>query len=152
MSILGDLSQDILDNEFDGDTDVASATAISGWLEANLGRLNSLIYTNFSGSGADLDLEAQSIHKELYLYHHYSKQARNSLRGITRATGEILSISDGNNSISFVNRNEVSKVYRGLANDSQARANQLVAHYNIYQAEPLQVGGIEGEFYTGQAG
>tara|TARA_Y100001937_G_scaffold102715_2_gene141298 strand:- start:3357 stop:3812 length:456 start_codon:yes stop_codon:yes gene_type:complete len=150
MSILGDLSQDILDNEFDGDTDVASATAISGWLEANLGRLNSLIYTNFSGSGADLDLEAQSIHKELYLYHHYSKQARNSLRGITRATGEILSISDGNNSISFVNRNEVSKVYRGLANDSQERVNQLAAHYNIYQAEPLQVGGIEGEFYTGQ--
>ncbi len=69
MSILGDLSQDILDNEFDGDTDIATTGAISGWLEANLGRLNSLIYTNYSGSGADLDLEAQSIHKELYLYH-----------------------------------------------------------------------------------
>ena len=49
-----------------------------------------------------------------------------------------------------MNRNEVSKVYRGLANDSQERVNQLAAHYNIYQAEPLQVGGIEGEFYTGQ--
>jgi len=150
MSILGDLSQDILDNEFDGDTDIATTGAISGWLEANLGRLNSLIYTNYSGSGADLDLEAQSIHKELYLYHYYTKQSRNSLRGITRSTGEILSISDQNNSITFVNRNEVSKVYRGLAGDSQGRIDRLVAHYNIYQAEPLQVGGIEGSFYTGQ--
>ena len=141
MSILGDLSQDILDNEFDGDTDIATTGAISGWLEANLGRLNSLIYTNYSGSGADLDLEAQSIHKELYLYHYYTKQSRNSLRGITRSTGEILSISDQNNSITFVNRNEVSKVYRGLASDSQGRIDRLVAHYNIYQA---------GSFYTGQ--
>ncbi len=150
MSVLGDLSQDISDNEFDSDTDIATTTSISGWLEANLGRLNSLIYTTYSGSGADLDLEAQSIHKELYLNHHYAKQSRNSLRGITRSTGEILSISDQNNSITFVNRNEVSKVYRGLASDSQARINSLVAHYNIYQAEPLQVGGIEGSFYTGQ--
>ena len=150
MSVLGNLSQDISDNEFDSDTDIATTTAISGWLEANLGRLNSLIYTSYSGSGADLDLEAQSIHKELYLHHYYAKESRNSLRGITRSTGEILSISDQNNSITFVNRNEVSKVYRGLASDSQARIDRLVAHYNIYQAEPLQVGGIEGSLYTGQ--
>jgi hypothetical protein len=30
-----------------------------------------------------------------------------------------------------------------MADDSELRLNQLVAKYNIYQAQPLQLGGIE---------
>jgi len=51
--------------------------------------------------------------------------------------------------VTFVNRNEVSKVYRGLANDSKAKLDDLVARYNIYEAKPQQVGGIDGVVLTG---
>lgn len=152
MSVLSGLAADIFVDEFDSDSSIANQNSIQVWLENNLGQLNTLIYQDFSGANADLDTEAQAIYRELYLYNYYNKQSRNALRGITSLSGEssILSIRDGESSVSFVNRNEVSKVYRGLSNDSKAKIDQLVASYNIYEAEPQQVGGIEAAWYTGQ--
>lgn len=151
MSVISDLASDIFTDEFDSDTGIATSGSIQAWLENNLGELNNLIYKDFSGTGANLDTEAQSIHKELYLHSYYKKQARNALRGITSSTSDnkILSLKDGESSVTFVNRNEVSKVYRGLANDSKAKLDDLVARYNIYEAKPQQVGGIDGVVLTG---
>jgi hypothetical protein len=152
MSVIGNLATEIFSDEFDSDTGVVASGSIEAWLENNLGQLNNLIYQDFSGDSASLDTEAQSIHKELYLYNYYTKQSRNALRGITAATNDnkILSLKDGESTVTFVNRNEVAKVYRGLASDSKAKVDDLVARYNIYQATPQQVGGIEGEIFTGQ--
>lgn len=152
MSVIGDLASGIFSDEFDSDTGVVTSGAIQAWLENNLGELNNLVYKDFSGVDADLDTEAQSIHKELYLYSYYTKQSRNALRGITSASNDdkILSLKDGESAVTFVNRNEVAKVYRGLANDSKAKLDSLVAKYNIYQASPQQVGGIDGVVFTGQ--
>ena len=149
---LWELASGILKTEFDNDTGVATTGAISGWLFENLGRLNTHIYTDFAGytaTGANgtIDKEAQNILKELYLYNYYTKEARNSLRGIVNSNvsgDNILSLKDGESSLTFVNRNEVSKVYRGLASDSMANVERLSAQYNIYQAEPLQLGGVDG--------
>jgi hypothetical protein len=153
MSVISDLASDIFTDEFDSDTGIATSGSIQAWLENNLGELNNLIYQDFSGTGAALDTEAQSIHKELYLYHYYNKQTRNALRGITSATNDdkILSLKDGESSVTFVNRNEVAKVYRGLANDSKANLEGLVAKYNIYEASPQQVGGIDAVILTGES-
>ncbi|MBY9002173.1 MAG: hypothetical protein KGD64_14735, partial [Candidatus Heimdallarchaeota archaeon] len=80
---------------------------------------------------------------------YYSKQSRNALRGIvssSSASGDgsnILSVKDGDSQVTFVNKNEVSKVYRGLSSDSKANIDKLVAQYNIYGAEPRQLAGIE---------
>ena len=154
LTALGELASGILDTEFDDNTGIATTGAISGWLFENLGRLNTWIYTDFSGQGASgasagaFNIEAQNIHKELYLYHYYKKEARNALRGIihSNVSGDnILSLKDGESSVTFGNRNEVSKVYKGLASDSMANVERLAAHYNIYQAEPRQLGGIDGD-------
>jgi len=152
MSVIGDLASGIFVDEFDSDTDIATSGSIQAWLENNLGQLNNLIYKDFSGVDAELDTEAQSIHKELYMYNYYTKQSRNALRGITSSTSDnkILSLKDGESSVTFVNRNEVAKVYRGLANDSKGKLDGLVASYNIYEAAPQQIGGLEGLLYTGQ--
>lgn len=153
MSVIGNLATEIMYYEFDNDSTANNIPAISGWLESHLGQLNSLIYTSYSGSGAELDLEAQSIHRELYMHNYYSKQARNALRGIVGATsngGDVLSLQDADSKVTFINKNEVAKVYKGLANDAKLKIDQLVSQYNIYQAEPRQVGGVEGEWYTGQ--
>ena len=152
MSVLEDLASGIVETEFDGDTGIATVSAVSGWLFENLGRLNTYIYTDFSGNSATgtygtMDIEAQNILKEMYLYNHYTKEARNALRGIVNSSvsgDNILALKDGESSVTFVNRNEVSKVYRGLASDSMANIERMAGQYNIYQAEPRQLYGIDG--------
>jgi hypothetical protein len=146
MSQIAELAQSIFETEFDEDITAVTYDHIFSWMKENLGLLNTLINTSFVGEDPDMGIEAEAIYKELFLYNYYNKQARNVLRGITATTNagdNILQVSDGDNSISFVNRNEVSKVYRDLAKDSKSRMDTLVAKYNIYGAKPLQVGGYE---------
>ena len=153
MSELGELASGIYSSEFDSDSSAANYSQISGWLSENLGLLNTLINTNFSGQNPSLGLEEQAIYKEIYLYNYYNKQARSILRGITatsNAGDNILSVSDGDNSISFVNRNEVGKVYRDLAKESKQKLDVLVTKYTIYESQPLQIGGYESVSYETQ--
>lgn len=148
---IGTLAKDIVEFDFDNDQTIVNVCSVSGWLDANVGQLNTLLHTSFSGEDALLDLEARAIYRELYLHNFYTKQTRNALRGIlnTGNGNSILSLNDGESSVTFVNRNEVSKVYRGLATDTKERLDQLVHQYNMHQSDPRQVGGIEGQFYSG---
>lgn len=145
-----DIAKDIFHDEFESSNN--SLTKISGWLDNNLGKLNNLLNTEFSGSNSyisGLGLEEENIYKEMYMHHYYTKETRNTLRGIANdSNGNILSIKDGDSAISFTNKNEVSKVYRGLATDAHERLQELVYKYNLYRSSPKQVGGIEANFPT----
>lgn len=154
MSVLGDLASGIYVNEFDSsNTYGVSINSISGWLESNLGLLNTMLNCSFSADGSDVNIQAQAIHKEIYLYNYYQKQSRNALRGIIASSGDnVLSVKDSESQVTFVNKNEVSKVYRGLASDSKINIDKLVAQYNIYESEPRQVGGIESMMTSGYYG
>jgi len=145
MGNIGDLANSIYINEFDS-TGV-TVESISGWLDNNVGLLNNVLYTNFcsvSGDISGLLLEEKAVYQQMYLYHYYTKQTRNTVRGIANDTnGNILSVRDGDNAITFVNKNEVSKVYKSLAQDAYSEMQGLVGNYNNYQSSPRQVGGIE---------
>ena len=159
-NVLESLASGIVTTEFDGDTGIATVASVSGWLYENLGQVNTYLYTNFSGDNATgtygfMDIEAQNVLKELYLSNYYNKEARNALRGITKSSvsgDNVLFLKDGESAVTFINRNEVSKVYRGLANDSMDKVTRMAAQYNIYQAQPRQLGGIDasgiGVVYT----
>ena len=159
-NVLESLASGIVTTEFDSDTGIATVASVSGWLYENLGQVNTYLYTNFSGDNASgtygfMDIEAQNVLKELYLSNYYNKEARNALRGITKSSvsgDNVLSLKDGESAVTFINRNEVSKVYRGLANDCMDKVTQMAAQYNIYQAQPRQLGGIDasgiGVVYT----
>ena len=150
-NVLESLASGIVTTEFDSDTGIATVASVSGWIYENLGQVNTYLYTNFSGDNATgtyrfMDIEAQNVLKELYLSNYYNKEARNALRGITKSSvsgDNVLSLKDGESAVTFINRNEVSKVYRGLANDSMDKVTQMAAQYNIYQAQPRQLGGID---------
>ena len=150
-NVLEDLASGIVVTEFDSDTGIATVAAVSGWLNENLGQVNTYLYTDFFGDAATgsygaIHVEAHSVLKELYLSNYYNKQARNALRGIADSSvsgDNILSLRDGESAVTCVNRNEVSKGYRGLASDCMDRVTQLAAQYNIYQAQPRQLGGID---------
>ena len=145
MSVISDLALKIFQTEFDGDTGVVYNSYIEAWLNANLGQLNTRLNTSYSGVDAELDLESQAIYKELYLGNYYRKQSRNALRGLIGNTNgsDILSLRDGNSSVTFTNKNEVAKVYKSFAEESDRKLEKLCHNYNMYQSEPLQLGGIE---------
>ena len=154
-NVLEDLASGIVVTEFASDTGIVTVSNVSGWLYENLGQVNTYLYTDFNGEGAGgtygaMDTEAQNILKELYLGNYYNKQARNALRGIVSSSvsgDNVLSLRDGESAVTFVNRNEVSKVYRGLASDCMDKVTRLAAQYNIYQAQPRQLGGIDASGY-----
>lgn len=155
MNEIASLASGIYSTEFESDSSAANLTQISGWLTENLGLLNTLINTSYSGLDPKMGLEEQAIYKQLYLYNYYNRQARNVLRGIVsvNSSGQnILQVSDGDNSITFVNRNEVGKVYRDLSKDAKEKLDKMVDKYNIYSAQPLQVGGIEAGYFIEETG
>ena len=139
MSSIGDLATAIYQTEFYSNNEDNSLTIISGWLENNLGELNNLLYTSFSGSDPSLGNEEKAIFSELYMYHYYKRQARAALRGVINDSNNILSVQEGDSQITFTNRNEVAKSYRGLANDCMDKVKSLVQSYNLYEAAPQSV-------------
>jgi len=145
MSTLSGLATAIFQTEFDGETGNVPRSYIEAWLGANLGLLNTRINTCYSGVSAALDQESQAIYKEMYMSNYYRKQSRKALKGLVGNTdgSDILSLRDGNSAVTFTNKNEVSKVYKSLAQESEEKIDKLAHQYNMYQSEPLQLGGIE---------
>jgi hypothetical protein len=105
MNQLGELAFHIWDIEF-GDHSTAlererNALLISGYLEANLGQLNTLINTDFyldkdkDKVSPPLQHEEKAIFTQLYLKDYMNKQARNLLRNA--ATSASSTTVDNNN-------------------------------------------------------
>lgn len=146
------LANTVFVNEFDSDTDMATLAQISGWFENNLGELNTLIFTTFSGSGdgghpdqiftPKLGIEESGIYKQLYLRHFYKKKARNVLKGIDSSV-DFISLREGDSMITRTNKNEIAKTYRGMAKDAEEELEKQVYAYNFYQSRPRQVVGSE---------
>ena len=147
-------------DEFDSDTGYQSISQISGWLENNVGLLNTQLYTSFSGSGTtDGDTALQGtgtfryeeadIFKQLYLVEYYKKKTRSVLKGIDSSI-DFITLRDGDSTITRTNKNEIAKTYRGLTNDAQTRLDALTAKYNIYGAVPVQVAGADATPLSGE--
>ena len=146
------LANTVFVNEFDSDTDMATLAQISGWFENNLGELNTLIFTTFSGSGdgghpdqiftPKLGIEESGIYKQLYLRHFYKKKARNVLKGIDSSV-DFISLREGDSMITRTNKNEIAKTYRGMAKDAEEELEKQVYAYNFYQSRHRQVVGSE---------
>lgn len=148
------LANTVFVNEFDSDTDMATLSQISGWFENNIGELNTVLFTSFSGSGVDstdevrivpsgaFSTEESGIFKQLYLKHFYRKKARNVLKAID-SSADFITLREGDSVITRTNKNEIAKTYRGFAKDAEEELQNLVYAYNFYQAKPRQVAGNE---------
>ena len=138
MSKIDDLATEIWNDEFGGAANAPTVQFITSWLENNLGQLNTLLNTEFSGVDPEWQLEEPNIYKLLYLKHYYGKKARDTLRGIDEAA-DFITIREGDTMITRTNKNEVSKTYLNLSKDIQVEINDLVAKYNVYNSRPIEV-------------
>jgi hypothetical protein len=62
---------------------------------------------------------------------------------------DFISLSEGDSRIVRTNKNELAKTYKSLATDAQEELDKMVASYNIFAAEPLQVRNLDTVFSTG---
>lgn len=146
------LARDTFANEFESNTGITTFSQISGWYSANVGSLNNLLNTSFSGVDPEIDVEAGAIFGMMYLSSYYDRQARRAALGvISSANGEnILSVSDGDNKIQFSNRNEIAKTFRGLSTDTTAAIDKAVGKYTMFMSSPVSINGLDTEI-TGYA-
>jgi hypothetical protein len=152
-----DLANDIFVNEFYSDTGVANLSVISGWLSANIGALNTKIYTDYSVTGGyfiptgDFKEEEYAIYKQMYLIKYYGKKSLDVMNGVIEIGGsDWITLKEGDSVITRSNKNEIAKTFRGLATDAKEELNNLIASYASFKGTPVQVAGIEA-FYTGYA-
>jgi hypothetical protein len=134
----------------------------------NLGRLNTLIDTCYSGSyitgqygemteykiTPEMGSEETAIYQKIFELDFYNKQARNTLKGVAGYGGanDWISLREGDSSITRINRNEVAKNYKSLANDTKEELNKMVQSYLKFRATPQQVVGddtVQASYYLG---
>lgn len=171
---LESLSSKIFVNEFDSDTGLTTQVRISGWLESNVGQLNSKIYTSFdddlstpSGASYVFGHEEAAIFSQMYVRDYYSKAARKTLLGqsvsanssSTSITGmsDWTKIQEGDTVIERqplyttstssggLDITKISQRYYDLMESAAINISELVASYNIQSSSPSQVFGSDGE-------
>tara|TARA_R110000822_G_scaffold110654_6_gene241008 strand:+ start:35193 stop:35660 length:468 start_codon:yes stop_codon:yes gene_type:complete len=142
---IGTLAHDIASGNFFYLTGSELSTQISntsGWLGTNLGQLNSLLYTCYTGENPDLGSEESSIFAQLYLKSYYTTKSLRVLRNIDN-DADWIRVTEGDTTLVRTNKNEVAKSYRGLSKDADEMCKSLLSSYHSYLAMPSQVAGTD---------
>lgn len=158
MNDFGNLAYSIVKFEFKEDVSRFPISYVSGWLETNLGELNSIVhedfYINESGNiqPYSLNLSEQAIFTKLYTIHYYNKAAREVLKGIVWSNSETvandwISIKEADSSIQRTSKNSISKTLSDLARSEKQDLDQLIYQYNMNKSSPSQVAGEDGFSY-----
>lgn len=121
--------------------DKLNQAQVSEWLKYNLQNMNLLIFEDLTEETLADDLLAQAILKAMYVCKYYNTQIRKALEGTITSDGAatILSLKDGTSSVTFQNRNEVSKSYKGLYDSSKTYLDDLINSYKMSKAGPRQI-------------
>lgn len=142
MTEIGMLAQDVIETEFDFLSEEEKNVAISrasGWMLSNLGKLNTLINTSYSGENPGLKLEENSIYKNLYISNYYKNKASSVLKNMDSDNLQWISLREGDSQIQVQNKNEVAKTYLQMQKEKDLETKDLIAAYNLYGAYPREV-------------
>lgn len=153
---IGEIATGIYEYDFGEGSTATTVSQISGWLEANVGELNSLIFSCFSGANPGMGLEERAIFRHLYLKSYYEKESRKILQGVqttsteTDGSGEIVTsdwteLREGDSYIKRVatlatpaTKTQASKTFLQFSQDTEISLKDLVYKYNLYRANPAE--------------
>ena len=154
---VGNLASGIYKYDFDEDNQVVNQSYISGWLQNNMGELNILIHTCYSGAYPGMGDEEQSIYRQVFLKEYYAKLGRKVLMGVSSyestnpggdSSMEWTEIREGDTVIrrQAVTASPSVKVntareYVSASKASDLELKDLVYKYNVNQGGPRQVAG-----------
>lgn len=135
------IAQEIYDDLEDENLSIPS---ISTWLRANVGNLNVNIATSFSINENDLSIspeisiDAKAIFKQMYFCRYYKRRADSVLNNAL--TNNILSLKDDVSSVNFVNKSELSKTYKSIADSECQKLATMTDLYKRNRALPKDTG------------
>lgn len=117
-----------------------SVTKILTWLIAHIGELNTRLAARICIVGNDCQPQLRpaqaAIFGMLFLYNYYLRLVRENLGA---AAFSVLEVQEGDSSVRLVNRNEIAKTYRGLAQDTLANLNKLCLEYKQNVTLPASI-------------
>jgi hypothetical protein len=143
---------------------------LANWFAGNinLGKLNNLIDTCFSGTYStgiygevlsydiepDLGQQEMAIYKKIFEIDYYNKTARTVLNGAAGilAGQDWITLKEGDSSITRSNRNEVARTYKTMSKDATEELNRMVNSYLKFKSLPQQVVGddaVSAGYYIG---
>ena len=130
---------------------------LSGWFldSSNAGKLNNLIGSHISGvcfqnsfgviTGYGLlpepSSDQYSIYKMIFDCEYFKNEARNAASSAMTVGNDWTTLKEGDSTITKINKNEISKNFRGLAQDCKAGLDKAVKMYLKYNSVPDQVVG-----------
>ena len=151
-----DIADDIF-REVGRPTDL-SIPAISYWIRSNVGALNSYINREFKVDTTTLEILDKNDHeiltdeavilKKMYMVHFYDLQVRKNIGTIEKES--IISVSDGEQSVTKINRNQVLVTLTSLKRAEEHELTKLITAYKTDKSSPKQVAGDDTE--AGQHG
>jgi hypothetical protein len=134
---------------------------ISSWFldNANIGKLNNLIgtcfsgvaYTNNKGTITGYAIEPAirndqlAIYKMLFDYEYFKSESRNMAKSSAIFGSDWTKLQEGDSSITKINKNEISKNLRTLSRDAKEDLDKAVKLYLKYNAIPDQIAGDDTE-------
>jgi hypothetical protein len=164
---IGNLASGIYKYDFDQDSSLASPDYISGWLQHNMGELNVLIHTSYSGEYPKMGDEEQAIYRQIFLKDYYKKLGRKILIGAmdssnssttdstssgssTVITSDWTELRDGDSVIrrqamlaNPATKVTASKQYAQFSADADFNIKELLYKYNSTNGGPRQVYGVD---------
>lgn len=140
-----------------GSPDDYSTDRIYAWMldNANIGKLNNLIGTCFSGVAfkndcgnitgyaidPNINNDQLAIYKMLFDYEYYKNAAGSSAKSSLVIGDDWVSMGEGDSRVTRINKNEVSKNFRALAKDAKEDLDKSVKMYLKYNCIPDQIVG-----------
>jgi hypothetical protein len=138
-----------------------SPQKITSWIldNANLGKLNNLIGTCFSGiaytndcgnvTGYGIDPAIKNdqlaVYKMLFDYEYFRNEARNVSKSSSTKGSDWTDLKEGDSTIKKINKNEISKNLRTMSRDAKEDLDKAVKMYLKYNAVPDQIAGDDTE-------
>jgi hypothetical protein len=150
MKVVDIANEIYLENASPEDT---SISAIAFWIRSNVGKLNTILYEDFSldsssfeildGGGTEISYIAVAIMKAMYKVYRVELDIRANINAINNDS--ILAASDEGFSIRKVNRSEVLKTLTAFKKDTLTELTQLMHNYRSLNSMPSQVAGDDTE-------
>jgi len=128
-----------------------SIAAIAYWVRSNVGALNNLIFSNFvvnettyeivdgSDSAVEIDINAVSILKKMYIIHRYAVIIRSKLTAID--SDDIVEVTDQDQKVRKLDKTQIIRAVSAEKKIEEDILQKLINAYRTKKSAPVHVVG-----------
>jgi hypothetical protein len=127
-----------------------SIAALSYWLRSNVGKLNSLVFGNFSvnesyeivdgdNNNEEIDINAAAIMKKMYMINRYAVILRSKLTDL--GTDDVIEVKDQDTSVRRTDKNLTIRSITAEKKQEEDELRYLINAYRAKKSAPKQVVG-----------